>query len=106
MHTRKNNDKKGVPSNGLEPSRRNRHRPSTCCVYHSATRAFRNGLRRYSILNRANCQSLFGTSFRKKRNSEGKLPGHLSVTDCARHAQMTRKLALTERGQCWRGLTS
>ena len=28
-----------VPSSGLEPPRPYGHRPSTCCVYHSATRA-------------------------------------------------------------------
>lgn len=28
-----------VPARGLEPPRPNGHRPSTCCVYHSTTRA-------------------------------------------------------------------
>src|SRR2546430_2572548 len=34
-----------MPSSGLEPPRPFEHRPSTCCVYHSATRAKHNGLR-------------------------------------------------------------
>src|SRR5579875_379077 len=47
-----------VPSSGLEPPRPYGHRPSTCCVYHSATRASLIDSALYCILTPEICQRL------------------------------------------------